>query len=321
MNVLVAGGAGYIGSVAVEELLKAGHNVVVYDNLSKGHRAAVHPDARFVEGNLADRECLLSALKGCDAVLHFAADSLVGESMKDPGKYFRNNIGNTLALLDAMREAGVCKIVFSSTAAVYGEPTRIPISEADPHLPTNPYGESKLIIERILRWYEKIHGFRYAVLRYFNAAGASQRCGEDHSPESHLIPIILQVALGKREKLDIFGNDYPTPDGTCVRDYVHVIDLASAHILALGALDRGSCTYNLGNGKGFSVGEVVDVARKVTGHAIPVVMSPRRSGDPAELVASSDAIRRDLGWQPQHAKLEDIVASAWEWHRHHPNGY
>lgn len=321
MNVLVAGGAGYIGSVAVEELLKAGHEVVVYDNLSKGHRLAVHPDARFVEGDLADRDCLKSALQGCDAVLHFAADSLVGESMRDPGKYFRNNIGNALALFDAMRETEVRKIVFSSTAAVYGEPTRIPISENDPHLPTNPYGESKLAIERILRWYEQIHGFRYAVLRYFNAAGASERCGEDHSPESHLIPIILQVALGQREKLDIFGNDYPTPDGTCVRDYVHVIDLASAHILALGSLDRGSCTYNLGNGLGFSVGEVVDVARKVTGHPIPVVMSPRRVGDPAELVASSDAIRRDLGWQPQHAKLEDIVASAWEWHRHHPNGY
>lgn len=321
MRVLVAGGAGYIGSVAVEQLLKAGYEVVVYDNLSKGHRAAVHPDARFVEGTLADEEGLKAALAGCEAVLHFAADSLVGESMKDPGKYFRNNVGNALTLLKCMDEVGVRKIVFSSTAAVYGEPESVPIREHDQKVPTNPYGESKKIIEQMLKWYESIHGFRYAVLRYFNAAGASERCGEDHAPESHLIPLVLQVALGKRSHIEIFGEDYPTEDGTCVRDYIHVIDLADAHIRALEALEQGSCTYNLGNGLGFSVKQVVEAARRITGHPIPVKLGTRRQGDPAVLVASSERIKETLGWNPQYPGIDAIVESAWNWHSRHPEGY
>ncbi|HEY9764742.1 MAG TPA: UDP-glucose 4-epimerase GalE [Chroococcales cyanobacterium] len=321
MKVLVAGGAGYIGSVAVEELLKAGHAVAVFDNLSKGHERAVHPEASFFRGDLGDSGRLEEALDGCEAVLHFAADSLVGESMRDPGKYFKNNIGNTLSLLEAMRKKEIRKIVFSSTAAVYGEPENLPIQEFDRQVPTNPYGESKKMIEGILRWYEKVFGFRFAVLRYFNAAGASGRCGEDHAPESHLIPLVLQVALGKRDSIEVFGEDYPTEDGTCVRDYIHVIDLAQAHVQALEALDKRSFTFNLGNGLGFSVKQVIEAARLITGHPIPVKQASRREGDPAVLVASSEAIKKELGWAPRHPGIDSIVESAWLWHLTHREGY
>lgn len=324
MKVLVTGGAGYIGSVVVAELIRAGHDVVVYDNLGHGFRQAVPSNVPLVIGDIADREKLTTVLGGgnFDAVMHFAALIEAGESMKVPERYFRNNTASTLTLLEAMLQRGVSRFVFSSTAALYGEPEHIPIRESDPLRPTNAYGESKLLVEHMLDWLHKLRGLRYASLRYFNASGAAGELGEAHEPESHLIPLILQVALGKRDAISIYGNDYPTKDGTCVRDYIHVVDLAQAHVLALEALDqRGQLIYNLGNGRGFTVREVIEVARKVTGHPIPLIEAPRRPGDPAVLVASSDKIRAELKWKPKLADLETIIATAWEWHRRHPNGY
>ena len=325
MRVLVTGGAGHIGSVVAEELLQAGHQVVVFDNLSHGHREAVPKNAELVGGDTADRACLdqLFRSRAIDAVMHFAALIEAGESMKAPEEFFRNNTSNALTLLEAMLAARVKRFVFSSTAALYGNPKRIPIEEDDPVLPTNAYGESKLLVERMLAWFHQIHGLRYASLRYFNAAGAYRPDqGEAHQPETHLIPRILQVALGRAEHANIFGTDYPTHDGTCVRDYIHVGDLARAHLLALQALENSSpLIYNLGSGQGFSVREVVEVARSVTGHPLPVIESPRRVGDPAVLIASSEKIRRDLGWQPRFPDLKSIVESAWQWHRTHPDGY
>jgi UDP-glucose 4-epimerase len=344
MKILVTGGAGYIGSVVAEELLQAGHRVVVFDNLSRGHRQAVPQSAELVVGDLSDRAGLDRLFRahatdsgGFDAVMHFAALIEAGESMKAPETFFRNNTANALTLLEAMLAAGIKRFVFSSTAALYGNPARTPIEEDDLLQPTNAYGESKLLVERMLAWFHQIHGLRYASLRYFNAAGASRPDkGEAHQPESHLIPRILQVALGRAEHVNIFGTDYDTPDGTCVRDYIHVSDLAHAHLLALdslgkpaedkAALDNATgnsspLIYNLGSGQGFSVREVVEVARTVTGHPIPVIESPRRAGDPAVLIASSKKIRRELGWQPRFPDLKSIVESAWQWHRSHPNGY
>ncbi|HFD39693.1 MAG TPA: UDP-glucose 4-epimerase GalE [Anaerolineae bacterium] len=323
MHILVTGGAGYIGSIVVEELIRQGERVTVLDNLSQGHRAAVHPQAEFVHGDLADRDLVegLFAATPFDAVMHFASYTLVGDSMQHPFKYLGENVTNGLHLLQAMIAHGVRRFILSSTANLFDRPQRIPIDETEPIIPGSPYGESKFILERMLHWLDRIHGLRYAALRYFNAAGATAERGEDHHPETHLIPLVLQVALGQREQIAIFGSDYPTRDGTCVRDYIHVLDLAQAHILALRALDRGSRTYNLGNGQGYTVREVIETARQVTGHPIPAVDAPRRPGDPAELVASSAKIRRELGWQPRYPALRDIVQSAWDWHRAHPLGY
>ncbi len=324
MRVLVTGGAGYIGSVVVEELVRGGQHVVVYDNLSKGHAAAVVPGATLVRCDLRDRETLRATLRAqrIEAVVHMAADSLVGESVQRPDIYYENNVGAGLVLLAAMAECGVQRLVFSSTAAVYGEPAKQPIEEHDPTVPSNPYGETKLAFERALPWYERAFGLRAACLRYFNAAGASERCGEDHHPETHLIPLVLQAAAGQRPALTIYGDDYPTPDGTCIRDYIHVIDLAQAHVLALGAISERSCTYNLGcGGAGYSVRQVIEAARQVTGREIPLRIGPRRAGDPAVLVASSARIQRELGWRPQLGALEVIVASAWQWMRILPEGY
>ena len=324
MRVLVTGGAGYIGSVVTEELIADGHQVVVYDSLYKGHRGAVVEGAEFVQADLMDTEALRRTLHEhhIEAVIHMAADSLVGESVQHPAKYYRNNVVAGLALLDTMRECKVRRIVFSSTAATYGEPEKQPIEETDPTRPTNPYGESKLAFEQILRWYEGAYGIRYASMRYFNAAGATERCGEWHNPETHLIPIILQAASGRREYVEVYGEDYPTRDGTCVRDYIHVVDLARAHILALTILDERSSIYNLGcGGDGYTVREVVDVAREVTGRDIPVRMGPRRPGDPAVLVASSQKIKRELDWTPTKQSLQAIIESAWNWMQQHPNGY
>jgi UDP-glucose 4-epimerase len=324
MRVLVTGGAGYIGSVVTEELVKDGHHVVVYDSLYKGHRKAVVQGAQLVEADLMNGEVLHRTLQdhGIEAVMHMAADSLVGESVDHPAKYYRNNVIAGLSLLDAMREVGVTRLVFSSTAATYGEPAKQPIEESDPTEPTNPYGESKLGFERALRWYESAYGLRYASLRYFNAAGATAVCGESHDPETHLIPIVLQAAAGERPHVGIFGDDYPTRDGTCVRDYIHVIDLARAHILALGILDSRSAIYNLGcGGDGYTVLDVVQAAREVTGREIPVQIAPRRAGDPAVLIAGSERIKRDLGWEPASQDLKVIIESAWSWMQTHPNGY
>jgi UDP-glucose 4-epimerase len=324
MTVLVTGGAGYIGSVITSELLRAGHNTVVYDNLSNGHASAVSSAAEFVEGDIADAEKLAGVIRAnqVDSVIHCAALIEAGESMKVPERFFRNNTASTLTLLETMLANRVKRFVFSSTAALYGEPENTPIRETDPLRPTNAYGESKLLVERMLDWFHRIHGFRYASLRYFNAAGAAGKLGESHHPESHLIPIILQVALGQREAISIYGTDYPTKDGTCVRDYIHVLDLAQAHVLALQALEsKTQLIYNLGNGLGFTVREVIDVARAVTGKSIPAVESPRRAGDPAVLVASSEKIKRELDWKPQYADLATIISTAWEWHRAHPSGY
>ena len=324
MRVLVTGGAGYIGSVVTEELVNDGHQVVVYDNLVKGHRPAVVPEATFVEGDLLDAATLCETLKAnrIEAVIHMAAYSLVGESCEHPSKYYHNNVVAGLVLLDAMRESDVSRIVFSSTAATYGEPLSQPIYETAPNNPTNPYGESKLAFERAMHWYESAYGLKYVSLRYFNAAGASENCGEDHDPESHIIPIALQAATGKRPHVEIYGDDYPTPDGTCLRDYIHVIDLARAHILALGAMNEGSRIYNLGcGGNGYSVREVIETARQVTGKEIPVRIGPRRAGDPAILIASSDKIKSELGWQPQFQDLRVIIESAWRWMLAHPNAY
>ena len=324
MKVLVTGGAGYIGSVVSAELLRFGHQVVVYDNLSHGHRRAVPRGAEVITGEIGDREALDRAFQQHrpEAVMHCAALIEAGESMRAPERYFRNNTASTLTLLECMLQHGTRRLVFSSTAALYGNPERTPIEEDAPLLPTNAYGESKLLVERMLGWFHQIHGLRYASLRYFNAAGAAGELGEDHRPESHLIPLVLQVAQGKRPSIAIYGADYDTPDGTCVRDYIHVADLAVAHLLALDALaGREQLIYNLGNGRGFSVRQVVEVARQVTGHVIPAEDAPRRPGDPAVLVASSEKIRRELGWQPRYPELEQIVASAWEWRRQRPNGY
>ena len=324
MNVLVVGGAGYIGSVVAAGLIDAGHSVTVFDNMSRGHIEAVPAAARLVTGDLEDRAALdrLLATGSFDGVLHFAALIEAGESMKVPERYFRNNTANTLNLLEAMLKHGVGRLVFSSTAALYGNPVRVPIEEDDALAPTNAYGESKLLVERMLAWFHQCHGLRYASLRYFNAAGAAGERGENHQPESHLIPRVLQVALGQSEQVPIFGTDYPTPDGTCVRDYIHILDLASAHLAALEALaTRDRLVYNLGNGQGFSIRELIEVARRVTGHPIPAGEVARRAGDPAILVASSARIQRELGWRPQYASLEAIIASAWEWHQRHPNGY
>ncbi len=327
MAILVLGGAGYIGSHTVYELIAAGRDVVVADNLLTGFRAAVHPQARFYEADIRDRQAMdqIFEREEIEGVIHFAASSQVGESMSNPLKYYENNLWGTTCLLQSMVAHGVDKIVFSSTAATYGEPERVPILETDPTHPTNCYGETKLAMETMMGWTQRAHGLRYVALRYFNACGAhpSGAIGEAHNPETHLIPLILQVPNGQRDHISIFGEDYPTKDGTCVRDYIHVSDLAQAHILALDYLLKGgeSNVFNLGNGVGFTVKEVIDVARKVTGHPIPAEVSPRRAGDPAQLVASSEKARTVLGWKPQYADLETIVSSAWDWHKAHPNGY
>ncbi len=327
MSILVLGGAGYIGSHTALELVRAGHDVVIADNLVTGYRKAVPEKARFYEGDLRDFDFLdnLFRTEKIDAVIHFAAYSLVGESVTNPLKYYDNNLYGTKVLLEAMVKNGIDKIVFSSTAATYGEPENIPILESDRTCPTNPYGETKLAMEKMFSWTAKAHGLRYVSLRYFNACGADESgtIGEAHNPESHLIPLILQVPNGKRESISIFGNDYNTPDGTCIRDYIHVTDLAQAHILAVRYLENGgeSDIFNLGNGIGYSVREVIDTARKVTGYLIPEVEVPRRPGDPAMLVASSEKAKRILGWKPEHDSLEEIIASAWNWHKNHPNGY
>lgn len=327
MAILVLGGAGYIGSHTVYELIEAGRDVVVADNLQTGFRAAVHPKARFYNIDIRKRSEVdaLFEKESIEGVIHFAACSQVGESMTLPLKYYDNNLSGTTVLLQSMVAHGVDKIVFSSTAATYGEPEQVPIRESDRTEPTNCYGETKLAMEKMMRWTGRAHGLRYVALRYFNACGAhpSGVIGEAHDPETHLIPLILQVPNGKREKISIFGEDYPTKDGTCVRDYIHVMDLAQAHVLALDYLMRGgeSDVFNLGNGVGFTVKEVIDVARKVTEHAIPAEICPRRAGDPAQLVASSEKAKTVLGWKPQYADLETIVASAWNWHKSHPRGF
>ena len=327
MRVLVAGGAGYIGSHMVRALVAAGHQPIVFDNLATGHRAAVVPDAVWMEGDLLDHTALADCFQTHrpDAVMHFSARSLVGESVAEPGLYYTNNVAGTLNLLQAMRAAAVSRFVFSSTAAVFGEPQTVPIPDDAPPHPINPYGTSKWMVERILADWDRAYGVRYVALRYFNAAGASPdgTIGEDHEPESHLIPLVLKTALGQRQAISVFGTDYPTADGTCIRDYIHVDDLCSAHLLALDYLATGgrSCVYNLGNGAGFSVREVIETARRVTGAAILAEQSDRRAGDPAVLVADSTRIRSDLGWSPVYPALEEIVAHAWQWHRSHPHGY
>ena len=327
MAILVLGGAGYIGSHTVYELIDAGRDVVVADNLLTGFRAAVHPKARFYQLDIRDRSALdeLFTKEKIEGVIHFAASSQVGESMSDPLKYYDNNLHGTMVLLQAMVAHGVDKIVFSSTAATYGEPERVPILETDRTDPTNCYGETKLAMEHMMRWVSRAHGLKYVALRYFNACGAhpSGAIGEAHNPETHLIPLILQVPNGQREKISIFGYDYPTKDGTCIRDYIHVSDLAQAHILALDHLLQGgeSDVFNLGNGVGFTVKEVIDVARAVTGHPIPAETCPRRAGDPAQLIASSKKAVEQLGWKPKYNDLNTIIASAWKWHRAHPRGY
>jgi UDP-glucose 4-epimerase len=321
MNVFVTGGAGYIGSVCVEELLHAGHAVTVFDNLSEGHREAVDPRATFIQGTLADRIFVFEAVKrsGAEAIIHFAAHALVGESMLNPSKYFQNNVAHGLNLLDAAVEAGIRKFVFSSTCATYGPPDRIPMTEDLPQRPINPYGESKLMFEKILQWYQQIHGLEFVAFRYFNAAGASTLFGEHHRIETHLIPNVLKVPLGQAERCEIYGVDYPTPDGTCIRDYIHVIDLAAAHILAL---QPGRCGfYNLGNGAGYSVRQVIEMCEKISGKRIPTIEKDRRPGDPPRLVAAADKALQELGWKPSYPKLEQIVATAWSWHQKNPRGY
>ncbi len=324
MRILVTGAAGYIGSVVTEQLVEQGNQVVAFDNLRNGHRGAVHPGAKFVQGDLLDANWLRSFLMGepVDAVVHLAAEALIDVSMRDPGLFFRVNVTGGLNLLDAMIAAGIKRIVFSSTAAVYGEHSVMPIVEDAPQLPVNPYGESKLMFEHVLDWYHRAHGLVYITLRYFNACGATASCGEYHVPETHIIPILFDVALGQRKEFHIFGSDYDTPDGTCIRDYIHVADIAQAHVLALGQVDRiGARAYNMGNGSGYSNLQVVEAARQVTGTQIPVVPSPRRPGDPARLVASSDRIRAELAWKPRFPELKTMVASAWAWRQMHPRGY
>jgi UDP-glucose 4-epimerase len=325
LKILVVGGAGYVGSTSVERFVEAGHEVIVYDNLSSGHRAAVPEEARLVVGDIADGERIgLLLADGVDAVLHCAARSLVGESMTDPGLYYRTNVTGGVALLESMRAVGVTRLVFSSTAAVYGEPRRVPIAEADRTEPINPYGATKLAFEGAMRWFCAAHDFRAISLRYFNVAGATERNGEDHDPETHLVPLVLRVAAGLATHVQIHGQDYPTPDGTCIRDFLHVRDIANAHLLALEATGEGDASlevYNLGSAAGFSVREVVEAARRVTGRAIPARPIKRRVGDPPVLVASSRRARRELGWQPQHSTLEQMLADAWAWREAHPSGY
>jgi UDP-glucose 4-epimerase len=321
MNVLVTGGAGYIGSVCTEELLNAGHQVTVFDNLTEGHRSAVDPRANFVRGQADGENNLAAILKQAqpEAVLHFAASALVGESMTNPGKYFQNNVCNGLQLLEAAVACGVKKFVFSSTCATYGPPDKVPMTEDLPQRPINPYGESKLMFEKMLLWYRELKGLEFVAFRYFNAAGASQKFGEHHRIETHLIPNVLKVALGQSKQCEIFGTDYPTPDGTCIRDYIHIVDLAQAHMLALQPGKSGF--YNLGNGDGYSVRQVIQMCEKITGKKIPAVEKPRRPGDPPKLVAAADKAVRELGWKPKYPKLEDIVATAWDWHKRNPQGY
>jgi len=324
MKVLVTGGAGYIGSTVVSELVKSGDDVLVIDNLSQGHRSAVHQESVFVEGDLADRT-LLDSIMGeylPEGIMHFASNTLVGESVEKPFLYLGDNVRNGLNLLESAVKYGVGRFILSSTANLFDEPESIPIAANEKIVPGSPYGESKYMLERILFWMDELYGLRYAALRYFNACGAaSPDLGEDHDPETHLIPLILQVALGQRDEITIFGEDYDTFDGTCIRDYVHVLDLAQAHILALRSLDKGSLRYNLGNGRGFSVKEVVEVSRQVTGHPIPTRVGPRRPGDPSILIADSTKIREKMGWEPRYPNLHGIIESAWQWHSRHPQGY
>lgn len=323
MHIFVAGGAGYIGSITAAELLRAGHAVTVYDNLARGHRAAVPEGATLLVGDTGDAVALREALATArfDAAIHFAAFIEAGESMRNPGAFFANNVANTITLINALLDAGVERLVFSSSAGVYGEPERIPIAEEHPVRPVNVYGETKALVERMLRWYGEQRGLRWVALRYFNAAGATAERGEDHDPETHLIPLVLEAAAGRRPAVQIFGGDYPTRDGTCVRDYVHVLDLAQAHLLAVEQCDRGGGVFNLGNGAGFSNMEVVETARRVTGVPIPVEIVARRPGDPAALVASSAKARSVLGWRPRYPTLEAIIDSAWRWRCAHPDGY
>lgn len=323
MNILVTGGAGYIGSATAQALLQAGHRVTILDSLVTGHRAAIPAGARFVHADLSDRVAISRLLRErpFDAILHFAASIEAGESMRHPGKFFHNNVGNSLELIDTAVRAGVRHFVLSSTAAVYASSDE-PLGEDSPLGPNNVYGQTKWMVEQALEWYRKIYRLHYAALRYFNAAGARPGHGEAHQPETHLIPLVLQVALGQRRAAHIYGVDYPTPDGACIRDYIHISDLVSAHLLALEALgERDKLVFNLGNGAGYSVREVIETARQVTGHPIPAVESPRRPGDATHLVASAERIRRELGWQPHISTLHDIIASAWEWHQAHPAGY
>jgi UDP-glucose 4-epimerase len=321
MKVFVTGGAGYIGSVATEQLLDAGHEVTVFDNLERGHRAAVDTRAKFIEGDLRKSGDIIRAMADArpDAVMHFAAYALVNESMSQPELYFRNNVVGGINLAEAMLKANVRRIVFSSTCASYGQPEKVPIDEQTPQRPTNAYGESKLMFERILQWYEKLSAFQPVFLRYFNACGATEKFGEDHDPETHLIPNVLKVALGQKPHLMIFGSDYDTPDGTCLRDYIHIVDLAQAHMLALTSSVTGA--FNLGTGHGYSVNQVVEIAREVTGRSIPVLMAERRAGDPARLIACADRAFNVLKWKPQYGDLRSIISSAWNWHKKHPNGY
>ena len=323
MNIFVTGGAGYIGSATAEALIKAGHSVTVFDSLITGHRAAVPEGAKFIHANLDDSHALAEVLTSnpFDAIMHFAAFIEAGESMKDPGKFFRNNFTNSLQLMEIAVRSGVKKLVLSSTAAVY-QSSEEPLTEDSPLGPTNVYGHTKLMTEQALEWYRQIHGLHFAALRYFNACGALPGRGEAHQPESHLIPRVLQIALGQAKSATIYGTDYPTADGTCIRDYIHIADLVSAHLLALNALEKhDKMIYNIGSGNGFSVREVIETARKVTGHAIPAVESPRRLGDSARLVASPQKIMKELGWKPTHTNMQEILSSAWEWHQSHPNGY
>ena len=321
MKVFLTGGAGYIGSVATEQLLDQGHKVVVFDNLERGHRDALDPRARFVLGDLRDRDAIRKAVKAAkpDAVMHFAAYALVGESMQNPYMYFRNNTTGVLYLLEAMHAAGVKKIIFSSTCATYGQPDKMPMTEDLPQRPQNPYGESKLMCEKMMLWCQQRTGLEPVFLRYFNAAGATEKYGEDHDPESHIIPNVLFVALGRNKKVQIFGDDYPTPDGTCIRDYIHIVDLAQAHILALKPGLTGA--FNLGNGGGYSVKQVVKTAEQITGKKIKVEYTPRRPGDPAKLIASAKKAHKVLGWKPKYPDLETIMQHAWNWHVKHPKGY
>jgi UDP-glucose 4-epimerase len=323
MNILVTGGAGYIGSATAEALLKAGHQVTVYDSLVTGHRAAVPEGAAFIQADLSDSHALAETLtqQSFDAVMHFAAFIEAGESMKDPGRFYNNNLTNSVALMETAVRAGVKRFVLSSTAAIF-QSSDEPLSEESPIGPTNVYGHTKLLVEQALDWYRQIHGLHFAALRYFNACGALPDRGEAHQPESHLIPLVLRVPLGERDSANIYGTDYPTPDGTCIRDYIHISDLVSAHLLALDGLrERDSLIYNLGSGAGYSVREVIETARRVTGHPIPAVELPRRAGDSARLVASSEKIKRELGWKPEHDNIEEIISSAWNWHKSHPKGY
>lgn len=323
MNILVTGGAGYIGSATAEALLKAGHSVTVYDSLVTGHRQAVPVGATFVEADLSDSHALVETLtkEKFDAVMHFAAYIEAGESMKDPGRFYHNNVVNSFALIETAVRAGVKRFVLSSTAAIF-KSSDGPLNEDSPIGPTNVYGHTKLMIEQTLEWYRQVHGLHFAALRYFNACGALPNRGEAHQPESHLIPLVLRVPLGERNEAQIYGTDYPTPDGTCIRDYIHISDLVSAHLLALDGLkERDRLVYNLGSGNGYSVREVIETARQVTGHLIPVNELPRRPGDSARLVASSERIKRELGWKPEHDNLHEIISSAWNWHNSHPKGY